>query len=218
MIHNTKERFPYHISSMKNYIHDSKDHSSLFLPEYVVRKIEDQDDNGGAISHGHNYDTRFLQQNCSHNPQDSLSTTVANEAKMHGMSTTMIKDNQKEAFKKIEQRNNEAKKAKEAIKSNERRHQMQQIKDKLQIGEIEGFDDTMLDIERQKKIMEDLERQNKENQLNSSQIGKANAAYNEPSPTVSQSQPTKSGYRHDQQLHNKQQIAQDPQQGGGTHV
>ena len=195
---------------MNNYIQPSKEHSSLFLPEYTVRKVEDQASNGGAVGHGHNYDTRFSHQNCSYNPQDSVSATVANEAKQHGMSTTMMKENQKEAYKVFE----DAKKAKEAIKSNERRYQMQQTKNELQIGEIEGFDDTMLDIERQKKIMEDLKRQNQENQLNASQLHKANTTYNETSPTIPQSHSTTSGYQHDQQLQDKQQITQDPRTQG----
>ena len=123
----------------------------------------------------------------------------------HGMS---VEENQKEALKKIEQRKEEARREKEIIESNERRHQMKQIKGQLQIGEIEGFDDTMLDPKRQEKIMEDLKRQNKANQQNSSQTGKP---YNESPPTVSQSQSTVSDYQYDQQLHNKHQMVhQDP--------
>ena len=151
MIHHLKDRFPYQITGMNHCIENSREHSSLFLPVYLVEKIEDQGGNGGTVSHRHEYDTRFRQQNRSYYPQDS-----------HGMSTTTDEESQKEAFKKYEQKKEEARKEKETIESNERRYQMQQIKKQLQIGEIAGFDDTMLDRERQEKILEDLKRQNKE--------------------------------------------------------
>ena len=188
---------------MNHLIENSKVHSKLCLPGYLVKKIEDQGGNGGTVGHGHNYGTRFPQQNHSYYSQDS-----------HGMSTIDEK-HQKEAFKKFDQRKEEARKEKETIQSHERRHQVQQTKKELQIGEIEGFDDTMLDRKRQEKIMEDLERQKKENKQNSSQSAKTNASYNEPAPTVPQSQSTVSDYRYDQQIHNNRQIAQQgpPAQG-----
>ena len=198
---------------MNHVIETSKNHTTVCLPVYCVKKIESQDDTGGSGGHGHKYDTRFSEQNRSYcNPQDSVTTTIDVEAKRHGISPTAIKENQKEIFKEVEQRKEEARREQEKAESNERRLNMQKVKDELQIGEIEGFDDTMLDRKRQEKILEDLKRQNKGNQQNSSQVGKANLNYPELQQSVPESQ---SGYqRHQQQQTNHQISQQDPRAQG----
>ena len=48
---------------MNHLIEDSREHSRLFLPAYVVKK--DQGGDGGTVSHGYKHDTRFPQQNRS---------------------------------------------------------------------------------------------------------------------------------------------------------
>ena len=149
---------------MGHLIKNSKEHTSLFVPVYCVREIEDQDSSSGIAGQSHKYDTRFPHENRSYNPQDSVSATLADEAKKHGMSPSVVKEKQKEALKMVEHKKEEARREQEKAESKERRFKMQQIKNELQIGEIEGFDDTMLDLKRQAKIMEDLECQKKNKQ------------------------------------------------------
>ena len=187
---------------MGHLIKHSKDRTSLFLPIYNVKKIEDQIGAG----HAHKHDTRFAHNNRSYYSQDSVSATLADEAKKHHIRPHLVKEKQKEALIMAEYRKEEARREQEKVKSEERRSKMQQIKNELQIGEIEGFDDTMLDLKIQEKIMEDLERQKKENKL-----GKAGVTYPKSQQLVSQSQSRVPGYEHHQQPHDMHHIRhQDP--------
>ena len=181
---------------MGHLIKNSKEHTSLFIPVYCVRKIEDQDSSSGIAGQSHKYDTRFPHENRSYNPQDSMSATIADEAKKRGMSPSMLKEKQKEALKMVEHKKEEAWREQEKVESKERRFKMQQIKNELQIGEIEGFDYTMLDLKRQAKIMEDLERQKKGNKQG--QIDKVDLTYPESQHSVSESQSRVSSYEYHQ--------------------
>ena len=196
---------------MNNVFEALKNHTTVFLPVYCVKKIESQDDTGRSGGISHKYHTRFSQQNRSHcNPQDSVTTVIDVEAKRHGVSPSAIKENQKEIFKQLEQRKEEARREQKKAESNERRLQM---KRELQIGDIEGFDDTMLDRKRQEKILEDLKRQNKGNQQSSSQVGKANVNYPELQQSVPGFQLTVPSYQHHQQKQSNYQISKQDSPG-----
>ena len=188
---------------MDHLIKNSKEHTSLFIPVYCVSKIEDQDSSSRVAGQSHKYDTRFPHENRSYNPQDSVSATLAYEAKKHGMSPSMVKEKQKEVLKMVEYKKEEARREQEKV---ERRFKMQQIKNELQIGKIEGFDDTMLDLKRQAKIMEDLECQKKRNKQG--QIDKVDVTYPESQHSVSESQSRVSGYEYHQDPRGSQGITQ----------
>ena len=188
---------------MNHLIQTSINHTTVFLPVNYVKKFESQDSIAGSDGLGHKYDTRFQQQKRSYCNSQDVTTAIDAEAKRHGISPSAIKENQKEIFKEVEQRKEEVRRKQEKVESNKRRLNMQQIKQELQIGEIEGFDDTMLDRKRQEKILEDIKRQNKESQQNSSQVGKANVQQ-----SVPESHP---GYQHHQQQRSDHKISQqDP--------
>ena len=188
------------MTGMSHYIKVSRHHSTLFIPEYFVKKIGNQDDNGGDNQY-HTHNTKSVKHDHYYSPQDIMSVTNDNkDRRRHTINTTMVKENQKETFKKVE-RSREIQSEQEQAKSNERRLQQQRIKNESQIGEIKDFDDTMLDPERQEICFEDLKRQkdilgpkrqaedlkhqeNKENHQNSSQSSRAKTTYTKPPPVV----------------------------------
>ena len=153
MIFESKTRFPKQIASMDHLISPTVKHTRLFLPIYLVEK----DTTNSEARHGHN--TRFSQDNSSFNQP-----TYTEKAKWQDTAPTAYKPSQIEESKK---RNQEAQKVieqdeyerQQQVESSKRRNQQLQIKEKLQIKEIKGFDDTMLDPDTQKQIWEKIKDQ-----------------------------------------------------------
>ena len=219
------------MTGMSHYIEESKHHSTLFLPGYFVKKIGDQDDNGGD-NHKHAHSTKSVKHNHYYNPQDVMSVTIdSKDRRRQTISTAMVKESQKGTSKKVEQSNKEIQREQEQAKSNERRLRLQRIKNELQIGEIKGFDDTMLDPERQEKIFEDLKHQkdvlgpkrqaedlkqqkNKENHQSSS--SRAKTTNTEPSPVEPdpQRKPQQSTYPLPRDIHSQGMSQQSMHQHG----
>ena len=161
MIFDSRGRFTNQITIMDSLINPKPGHTRLFLPFYCVAK--DIGDNDTA-SHGHGYNTRHHQNNSSYNQP---STIHGERDKQQGISAKkQIEESKRinqEAKKIMEQEERERKQVQMA-ESGRRRNQQLQIKDELRLHEMEGFDDTMLDPDRQKEILEKIKHQRNEAQ------------------------------------------------------
>ena len=149
--------FKVRIANMEHLINLDVNHTRLFLPAdcFVVGSVDSTNKN-----HRHGYNTRHAESNQSFNTSAKAagknSGLGSQERDMIGEAEKM---HRREAAQRWKEQDDVGKVQK--AESDERRQRQMQMKDKLKIGDIKDLDDTMLDPEKQKEILADLNKRKK---------------------------------------------------------
>lgn len=142
-------------------------HSRLFLPISCFLKDENYEHADFGYEQENEYSTKYRGR--SHSlclPRENL--YAASTPKNMTSEVIRQKNEQESNLKLI---------------SDQRRNKQLQIKRELKIGELEGFDDTMLDVEKQKQILEEI-KQSKAHQADQKQAQLPAQTYPDPQQSL----------------------------------